>query len=217
VRAFLNTKKGMIVAAVAGLAAVLAAGWLLVVSPERKQADELAAKVTASQVELAEKKAELARPSAQVRVKADDLFRLSKALPGQIDSAGVLLDLDRLAKTNKLTLWGLTPAQPLPSVDMLQQPYTVVLEGRFTNVSKFLREVRKLVGIQQGRLAVKGRVYTVDQVTLEQPAGGETFPVVRATVTVNAYSFAPTTPVPGADGTQTTTTSTGTVAAGATP
>jgi Tfp pilus assembly protein PilO len=142
VRAFLNTKKGMIVAAVAGLAAVLAAGWLLVVSPERKQADELAAKVTASQVELAEKKAELARPSAQVRVKADDLFRLSKALPGQIDSAGVLLDLDRLAKTNKLTLWGLTPAQPLPSVDMLQQPYTVVLEGRFTNVSKFLREVR---------------------------------------------------------------------------
>ncbi len=216
-RAFLNTKKGMIVAAVAGLAAVLAAGWLLVVAPERKQADELAAKVTASQAELAEKQAELARPSAQVRVKADDLFRLSKALPGQIDSAGVLLDLDRLAKTNKLTLWGLTPAQPVPTADMLQQPYTAVLEGRFTNVSKFLREVRKLVGIQRGRLAVKGRVYTVDQVTLEQPAGGETFPVVRATVTVNAYGFAPTTPVPGADGTQTTTTSTGTVAAGATP
>ena len=92
-----------------------------------------------------------------------------------------------------------------------------MLEGRFTNVSKFLREVRKLVGVQSGRLAVKGRVYTVDQVTLEQPAGGETFPVVRATVTVNAYSFAPTTPVPGADGTQTTTTPTGTVAAGATP
>ena len=102
----------------------------------------------------------------------------------------MLLDLDRLAKTNKLTLWGLTPAQPLPTVDMLQQPYTVVLEGRFASVSKFLREVRKLVGIQRGRLAVKGRVYTVDQVTLEQPAGGDTFPVVRATVTVNAYSFA---------------------------
>ena len=49
-RAFLNTKKGMIVAAAAGLAVVLAAGWLLVVAPERKQADELAAKVTASQV-----------------------------------------------------------------------------------------------------------------------------------------------------------------------
>jgi Tfp pilus assembly protein PilO len=217
VKAFLNTKKGMIVAGVAGLAVVFAAGWFFVVTPERKQADELAAKVTASQAELAQKKAELARPSAAVRVKADDLFRLSKALPGQVDSAGVLLDLDRVAKVNKLTFWGITPAQPLATTDMLQQPYTVILEGRFTNVSKFLREVRKLVGVQGGRLSVKGRVYTVDHVTLEQPAGGDTFPIVRATVTVNAYSFAPTTPVPGADGTQTTTTTTGTVAAGATP
>jgi Tfp pilus assembly protein PilO len=216
VREFLNTKKGMIVAAVAGLVAVLAAGWFLVVAPERKQANELADKVAASQVELADKRAELARPSAAVRVKADDLFRLSKALPGQIDSAGVLLDLDRVAKQNKLTLWGLTPAQPLPGTDVLQQPYSVVLEGRFANVSKFLQQVRKLVGVQSGRLAVKGRVYTVDQVTLEQPAGGDTFPIVRATVMVNAYSFAPTAPT-GADGTQTTTTSTGTVAAGATP
>jgi Tfp pilus assembly protein PilO len=217
VRAFLNTKKGMIVAGVAGLAVVLAAGWFLAVAPERKQADEVAAKVVASQEELARKQAELARPSAAVRVKADDLFRLSKALPGQIDSAGVLLDLDRLAKSNELTLWGLTPAQTVTTTDMLQQPYTVVLEGRFASVSKFLGQVRKLVGVQRGRLAVKGRVYSIDNVTLEQPAGGETFPVVRATVTLNAYSYAPTTPVPGADGAQTTTTSTGTVAAGATP
>ena len=108
--------------------------------------------MTASQVELAEKRAELARPSAAVRVKADDLFRLSKALPGQIDSAGVLLDLDRVAKQNKLTFWSLTPAQPVPTTEMLQQPYDVVLEGRFANVSKFLREIRKLVG-RPGRAA----------------------------------------------------------------
>jgi Tfp pilus assembly protein PilO len=217
VKAFLSTKKGQIVAGLAGLAIVLAAGWFLVVAPERKQADDVAAQVAASQAELAQKKAELARPSAAVRVKADDLFRLSKALPSQIDSAGVLLDLDRLAKSNKLTLWGLTPAQTVTTADTLQQPYTAVLEGRFTNVSKFLGQLRKLVGVQGGRLAVKGRVYSIDNVTLEQPAAGETFPVVRATVTVNAYSFTPAAPVPGTDGAQTTTTSTGTVAAGATP
>ena len=214
-RAFLNTKKGMIVAGAAGLAAVLAAGWLLVVAPERKKADDLAAQVVLSEAELAKKRAELARPSAAVRVKADDLFRLSKALPSQVDSAGVILDLDRVAKQNKLTFWALTPAQAVPTTDVLQQPYDVVLEGRFGNVSKFLREIRKLVAVQGGRLAVKGRVYTVDQVRLEEPTSGETFPIVRATVRVNAFSFTPTTTVPGT--TPTTTTSTGTVAAGATP
>ncbi len=215
--AFLRTKKGMIVAGAAGLAVVLAAGWFLVVAPERKQADELAVKVAASEAELAQKRAELARPSAAVRVKADDLFRLSKALPGQVDSSGVLLDLDRVAKQNKLMFWSLTPVQAVPTADVLQQPFDVVLEGRFTNVSRFLHQIRKLVAVKGGRLAVQGRLYTVDQVTLEPPQGGATFPVVRATVRVNAFSFTPTTTAPGTDTTQTTTTPTGTVAAGATP
>jgi Tfp pilus assembly protein PilO len=216
VNAFLHTKKGMIVAGVAGLALVLAAGWFLLVAPERKQADDLAAKVAASQSELAQKRAELARPSAAVRVKADDLFRLSKALPTQVDSAGVMLDLDRMAKRNDLQFWAISPVQAVPTNDVLQQPYDVVVEGRFTNVSTFLKQIRKLVGVQHGRLAVQGRLYTVDQVKLEQPQGGAQFPVVRATVRVNAFGFTPTTAAPGTT-TPTTTTSTGTVAAGATP
>lgn len=216
--AFLRTKKGMIVAGIAGLAAVLAAGWFLVVAPERKQADELALQVSASQAELAQKKAELARPSAAVRVKADDLFRLSKALPTQVDSAGVILDLDRVAKSNGLTFWSVTPVQAVPTADVLQQPYDVVLEGRFTNVSRFLGQVRKLVAVKGGRLAVQGRLYTVDQLKLEEPQTGATFPIVRATVRVNAFSFTPVVPAPGTtDSTTTTTTETGTVAAGATP
>ena len=216
--AFLHTKKGMLVAGAAGLVLVLAAGWFFLVSPERKQADEMAAKVAASESELAQKRAELARPSAAVRVKADDLFRLSKALPTEVDSAGVMLDLDRMAKSNKLEFWSITPVPAVPTADVLQQPYDVVLEGRFTDVSKFLRQVRKLVGVQGGRLAVQGRLYTVDQVKLAQPQGGADFPVVRATVRVNAFGFTPATAVPGTtDTTQTTTTSTGTVAAGATP
>jgi Tfp pilus assembly protein PilO len=215
VNAFLRTKKGTLVAGAVGLVAVLAAGWFLVVSPERKQADDLAVKVTQSQAELAQKRAELARPSAAVRVKADDLFRLSKALPTQIDSAGVILDLDRVAKQNGLTFWALTPAQAVPTTDVLQQPYEVVLEGRFTAVSSFLKEIRRLVAVKGGRLAVQGRVYTVDQVKLEEATSGLTFPIVRATVRVNAFSYAPTPTVPS--DTTTTTTDTGTVAAGVTP
>ena len=218
VRAFLNTKKGMIVAGAAGLAVVLAAGWFLVVAPGAqagrragRQGDRLAgrARREAGRARAAERRRCASRRTISSASRRRCPARSTRPACSSTSTASRSRTSSRSG--------GSPPRSRCRPTDMLQQPYTVVLEGRFASVSKFLREVRKLVGVQGGRLAVKGRVYTVDQVTLEQPAGGETFPIVRATVTVNAYSFAPTTPVPGADGTQTTTTPTGTVAAGATP
>jgi Tfp pilus assembly protein PilO len=212
----MRSQKGMIAAGVAAFVAILALGWFFAVSPKRDKADELATQVTAAEQELAQKRAELARPSANVRVKADDLYRLQKALPSRVDQAGVILDLDRLAKQHKLTFWQLTPASPLAGTGAMQQPFDVVLEGRFTNVSAFLRDIRSLVGIKKKRLAVKGRVYSIDKLALEEPTSDRKFPIVRASLTVNAYSFDSTT-APADGTTTTTTTSTGTVAAGATP
>jgi len=217
VKGLLQSKKGIVGAGALGLVAVLAAGWFLAVAPKRQEASDLAVTVTSAQEELARKRAELARPSVAVRVKANDLYRLSKALPGQVDPAGVILDLDRIAKRNGLTFWSLSPTRPLPTSGALQQPFEVELEGRFTDVSRFLRDIRKLVSVKAGRLVVNGRVYAIDKLVLDEPTSGKKFPVVKASITVNAFSFVPVTPP--ADGTTTTTTtsSTGTVAAGATP
>jgi Tfp pilus assembly protein PilO len=211
----LESKKTLLIGA-AGLVAVLVAGWFLLVSPQRSKADELQGQVKAAQDELAQKRAELARPSAAVRIKATDLFRLSKALPGATDTAGVLLDVDRLAGKHDLTFWSLTPAAPLVGTGVVQQPYGVVLEGRFGDVSRFVRDLRKLVLVKRGRLDVRGRVYTIDQVELQEPEGDKKFPVVKASLNVNAYSYTGGAVPPG-DTSQSTTTSTGTVAAGATP
>jgi len=59
----LRSRQGMLAAGAAALALVLVAGWFLVVSPKRTRADELKAEVAAAQSELAQKRAELARPS----------------------------------------------------------------------------------------------------------------------------------------------------------
>ncbi len=213
----LQSKKGIVGAGAAGLVAVLAAGWFLAVAPKRQEATDLAVSVTSAQEELARKRAELARPSVAVRVKANDLYRLSKALPGQVDPAGVILDLDRIAKRNGLTFWSLSPQRPLATTGALQQPFDVELEGRFTDVSRFLRDIRKLVAVKGGRLVVNGRVYAIDKLSLEEPTSGKKFPIVKASVTVNAYSFTPVAPTADGATTTTTTTSTGSVAAGATP
>jgi Tfp pilus assembly protein PilO len=211
----LDSKKTLLLGA-AALVGVLVAGWFLLVAPQRSKADELQAQVTAAQDELAQKRAELARPSAAVRIKANDLFRLSKALPGSTDTAGVLLDVDRLAGKHDLTFWSLTPQAPFVGAGVIQQPYGVVLEGRFGDVSRFVRDLRKLVVVKRGRLDVRGRVYAIDQVELQEPEGAKKFPVVKASLNVNAYSYDGGA-VPSGDASQSTTTPTGTVAAGATP
>lgn len=216
-KGLLQSKQGIVGAAALGLVAVLAAGWFLAVAPKRQEAADLAVTAASAQEELARKRAELARPSVAVRVKANDLYRLSKALPGQVDSAGVILDLDRIAKRNGLTFWSLTPDRALPAAGALQQPFKVELEGRFSDVSRFLRDLRKLVTVKHGRLAVNGRVYAIDQLMLDEPTSGAKFPIVKASVTVNAFSFTPVTATADGTTTTTTTTSTGTVAAGATP
>jgi Tfp pilus assembly protein PilO len=213
----LSTKKTLLLGA-AAVVVVLGAAWFLLVAPQRSDADKLQAQVDAAQAELAQKKAELARPSATIRIKANDLFRLSKALPTVGDTAGVLLDVDRLAGKHKLTFLSLTPQPSLTGTGTgyVQQPYAVVLEGRFGDVSKFVRDLRKLVVVKRGRLNVRGRVYTIDKVELKEPSSEKKFPVVNAALNVNAYSYAGVAVPPG-DASQSTTTSTGTVAAGATP
>ncbi len=213
----LRTKQGMLAAGAAALALMLVAGWFLVVAPKRSRADALESQVAAAQAELALKRAELARPSAAVRIKANDLFRLSKALPSAGDTAGVILDVDRLARQHDLTFWSLTPGAPLAGTGVLQQPYDVALEGRFGDVSRFLRDLRTLVRVKKGRLDARGRIYAVDQIELKEPESAKKFPVVKASLTVNAYSYAGDAVPPGNSPETTTTSTTGSVAAGATP
>lgn len=214
----LNTPKGRIGVGIAALVLALAAIWFLGIKPQQSKADELATDITAAQAALAEKQAALARPSAQVNIKASDLFRLSKALPDAGDGAGVLLDVNRLARQNGLQFVSITPSAAVVGSGVLQQPYGIVLEGRFGKVSRFLGQLRTLVGVEGKRLQVRGRVYSIDQVEMAKPAEDD-FPNVRATVTVSSFTFSQPAPATGTETPDQTATDTtgGTVAAGVTP
>lgn len=200
---------------------VLVAFWFLVVSPKRSEASDLKTELATAQTELDQKKADLANPSAAVNVRPSDVFRLTKALPQDSNMAGVILDVDRIARTHKLTLEGFQPTAAIPMSGYTVQPLTVTVQGRFGDVSKFLKDVRDLVTVKHGRLFVNGRLYSVSEVRLGKPDVG-TFPIVRAGVILNAYGFAvgaPATTTPTTPGTDSTTPSSDgtTSAAGATP
>lgn len=219
--ALLSSPKGKIGAVAVGGLLVLAALWFLLVAPQRSQAAELDTQLTTAQAELVVRRAAVANPSVAVTVRPGDLFRLAKALPDETDMPGILLDLNRLATANDLAFISVTPGGQVLGTGYVKQPLSVALRGRFSDVSRFLGEARKLVSVRGGRLDARGRLYTVTQVDLGAPEGGKAkFPVVQAKILINAFTFSTPPPVaPGGTDPSTTTdpSSSGTVAAGATP
>lgn len=211
----LNEKKA-VVAIAAGAVAVLAAAWFLVITPQRTKAADLDREVVAKQSELTQRRVELATPAAKITVKAGDTYRLAKALPDATNMAGMILDLNRLAAKNKLVFTSITPSTPLVATGYVAQPVGVEVQGRFTNVSRFLGELRRLVRVHGGRLDTRGRIYSTTNVNLTE---AETkFPNVKAALTIESYTFAtPAAADPTAPPTSSTPPAAGTVAAGVTP
>lgn len=214
----LQNRRAVIGLVGAGLALVLAAGWFLIVTPEKERAAKLDDEIAAVQTQITARQADLANPSAGARLRASDRYRLAKAMPDSTDMAGIVLDLSRLAQANGVSVSSIEPSSPVAATGYLAQPVGVVLEGRFKNVSRFLRDVRTLVLVRGGTLDARGRLYAVDEVDFAQPDGETGFPTVKATLTVDAFVFAPVSAAEGEEAPTTDTAATdGTVAAGATP
>jgi Tfp pilus assembly protein PilO len=213
----LKQKKAVIALGAIGSVALLAAAWFLVIAPQQSKADDLDRQVTAAQSELAQRKVALANPAAQITVKAGDTYRLAKALPDDANMAGMILDLNRLAKRHKLVFTAITPSAPLAATGYIAQPVGVEVQGRFTDVSGFLGELRGLVRVQKHRLDARGRLYSTTNINLTE--GDNKFPNVKAAVTIESYTFfAPTAAgTPADSSTSSTPSSAGTVAAGVTP
>jgi Tfp pilus assembly protein PilO len=214
--ALLKDKKAVTGLVAIGAVALLAAVWFALVSPQRAKVADLDRQVVAAQSELTQRKLGLARPAAQITVKAGDTYRLAKALPDANNMAGIILDLNRLATRHKLAFTSIAPSAPTAATGFVAQPVGVEVQGRFADVSGFLGELRRLVRVHRGRLDARGRIYSTTNINLTE---AETkFPNVKATVTIESYTFlAPAAGTPSTTPPSSTPSSSTTVAAGANP
>ena len=106
----LRSPKAKIGVAVAGGLLFVAVMWFMLVAPQRSKATDLGAQVADSRAELTQRRIELARPSASVTVKPSDIYRLTKALPNEIDMSGILLDVNRIAGRHELEFSSIAPS-----------------------------------------------------------------------------------------------------------
>jgi Tfp pilus assembly protein PilO len=210
-----NTKvlAGVVLGAVVLVTAV---AWIVVVGPERSKVGKLDGEITSVQTQIDQRKAALASPKVSLHIRASDLYRLTKAMPDATDMPGIILVLNRLASGHALKFSSIQPGPLVAQTGFNVQPLTVVMQGRFADVSSFLGDLRNLVRVKKHALAATGRLFAIDSIDFASPEAPKTFPIVKATLTVDAFTFAGGVATPNPS-TSTPSAANGTVAAGANP
>lgn len=171
---------------VAGILLGLISGWLLVISPKRHEVSALEQQIDETRTQIAIAQG-VQTPSQPPPIRIADLFRLSRAMPNTSDIPGVILQLSRVAKDTGVKFESITPHDPVPYGAYQQVAVDLSFEGRFYDLSDFLYRLRNLVSVHEGVLNATGRLFTVDSITLNQ--GSDSFPQVKAALTVSAYVF----------------------------
>ena len=203
-------------AAVAGVLFVVALlGYFVVISPKRSTAADLKKQTAAVQQQIDQNRSN-AFTKALPAVRAASIFKLTQAMPSQLDTPDVILQLNQLADDSGLQFDQVTPGSGDSSTTTVTtdpfaaEPIQVQFTGNFYNLLAFLQRLRNLVRVENGNLFTAGRLFDVSDVAFA--AGDKGFPQIKATLTVNAFvpqAPASTTAVPGStDTTSTTTTGT---------
>jgi Tfp pilus assembly protein PilO len=196
-----------------GLLLVAVIVYFALISPKRSTAAQLKQQTAAVQEQI-DRNRSAAFTQALPAVRAASVFRVSKAMPTELETPNVILQLNQLAVDSGLTFDQITPngssatTATTGSTDPFAvEPIQVQFTGSFYNLLTFLQRLRNLVRVENGRLYAAGRLFDVSDVSFAPAPKG--FPQVQATLTVNA--FVPQQPqaastAPGSTDTTSTTT-----------
>jgi Tfp pilus assembly protein PilO len=203
-----------VVAAALLLVAIL--GYFVLISPKRSTAASLKQQTASVQATI-DRNRSTGFAEALPAVRSARVFSVAEAMPTQLDTPVVLLQLNQLAGDSGISF---DQIQPTPATadasttgvtdPFAAQPILVKFSGSFYNLLTFLQRVRNLVRVQNGSLFAAGRLLDVTDIAFQE--GPKGWPQVQATLTVQEFvpqTVAPTTPaVPGVTDTTTTTTTT---------
>jgi Tfp pilus assembly protein PilO len=208
-----SLSKGAQIALVAAmLLLVVAIGWFALISPKRSTAADLKKQTAAVNAQIAANRSS-AFTQALPAVRSASVFRLAMAMPTQIQTPDVILQLDALALQSGISFDQIQPGAtsssgtPATADPFATEPISVKFSGNFYDLLAFLQRMRNLVRVENGRLFTAGRLFDVTNVQFAEGTAG--WPQIGATLTIDAFvpqRAAPLTTTPGATGTTSTTT-----------
>jgi Tfp pilus assembly protein PilO len=195
-------KRAITIVALAGCA-LLAALWVLAISPKRQDGAAVQVDVTAQEQRLQAARTQLGayeNAHKQFPGMLAELHTLDKAVPARASISSLLRQVQRRANTHHSELRlvalkgasavsGATGATPLPpgatvGPDGLSAlPFTFEFTGAYFDLRNILETVRHSVGFRSGDLKVHGRLLTIDGLTFDRSAAtsSQTTAIVNAT------------------------------------
>lgn len=180
----MTSRDRLVLVAISALA-VLAAVWLLLVSPERKQASKLAGEVSSASAQLAAAESEAASAHAAQQRYASayaSVVNLGKAVPASEEVPSLMYQLAQASNQKHVQFDSITTgssgasspaaasttATAAASAGFTQMPFTFVFAGNFNDLYHLFRQLNAAtVRTDSGGLQVSGRLLTLQTVKLE--------------------------------------------------
>jgi Tfp pilus assembly protein PilO len=215
-----KSTSGMIVAMLLIVVGAIAF-WILGVSPKREEAAKLDKQASKLESELVLHEEEVLRGEEAKREFPDDyqqLIVLGKAVPGDDDTASLLVEINRIAERNKIDfreiklLTGGNEGAETASVEgasateaaaallplgatvgspgLAVMPYSFTFNGSFFTLADFIEEIDALVKTENEDVAVDGRLLTLDGFVLE-PDPEKGFPALEGKFAITTYLAPP--------------------------
>lgn len=202
----MTTRDRLVLIGVIALA-LLAAVWLLLVSPERTKASKLSSEVSAASAKLASAQGDAASARASQRrysAAYSSVVSLGKAVPASEEVPSLMYQIaqatnEKHVQFNSITTGGAggsgssassassTVAAAAASAGFTQMPFTFVFGGSFNDLYHLFRQLNAAtVRTSSGGLQVSGRLLTLQAVKLE-PVGTEGSSGLTGTITATAY------------------------------
>jgi type II secretory pathway component PulM len=214
------TGRDRMVIIVIGVLVVLGACWMLVVSPERKQAATLGTQVGAASAQLATAESQVASArDAQAKYAAAyaSIVSLGKAVPASPEVPALVYQIAQASNQKNVEFSSITTAGASSTSDsssataaaaaataaasFSEMPFTFVFNGTFEDLYHLFQQLDHFtVRTASGHLTVSGRLLTIQSVKLTpalvttssgQSSGKHQVQTLQGTITATAYVLPP--------------------------
>jgi Tfp pilus assembly protein PilO len=172
---------------IVALLVVSAAGYFLLISPQRSRSAELAKEAEAVQTEIQTRRLAAKQSNNAEPIRVADLFRVSKAMPSTDDMPGVILELNRIARETGIRFESITPQDAADAGGYQRRAIDLVFDGNFYELSDFLFRLRSLVRVRGGELEANGRLFTVNSLNFVESE--RAFPQIKATLSLSSFVY----------------------------
>jgi Tfp pilus assembly protein PilO len=180
------------------VAVVLAAAWLLVVSPERKQANQLSAEVATDQAQLASAEGKVASAHAaqsQYAAAYTSVVSLGKAVPPSQEVPSLIDELARASHNKNVEFASISDGSSgsTSAASFTSLPFTFTFEGSYFDLEHLFNQLTEFATLSaSGNLQVSGRLLTIQSVKLApgndgSEASASTSGKLTGSITATAY------------------------------